>query len=419
MRVLLPVALRFAQLAAAVRGGPISGHAAATGIQEAHPFYHTSDQLESALRGLDGKCQGARFRLEYEGDAAVPVMDLPSTGDERVRVMLVFGEHAREFISAESALALADSLCGPSAEAVAARREASYLLVANANPLGRRHAEAGAFCARANENGVDLNRNYGAHWQQQAQGGVAKGIALKDGRTFKQYDSGSEAFSEPETRVVRRLVEAFKPSAYVSVHSGTEALLAPWAWTQEMPKESGAVKRMGAVMTAIGEKYCGACRIGEAAEEVGYLAGGVSSDYAFSAGTPFAFTWEIFAGEGARASDDIDKTVYDAKKEVASHKTTDGGFDDSSLGDDTDSSVEALLKSADLEASHRKQAGLIALRGRVKRSSLAADEYTDGDDNPSDCFAKFNPISKEDYSATLTRWTSAFLDLPGLVRQQG
>jgi hypothetical protein len=36
----------------------------------------------------------------------------------------------------------------------------------NANPEARQIVESGSFCLRENENGVDINRNYDAHWEK-------------------------------------------------------------------------------------------------------------------------------------------------------------------------------------------------------------------------------------------------------------
>jgi hypothetical protein len=38
-------------------------------------------------------------------------------------------------------------------------------MVVNANPNSRQRVESGEYCLRENENGVDINRNYDAHWQ--------------------------------------------------------------------------------------------------------------------------------------------------------------------------------------------------------------------------------------------------------------
>ena len=39
-------------------------------------------------------------------------------------------------------------------------------MIMNANPLSRERVESGEFCLRENEHGVDLNRNYDAHWKK-------------------------------------------------------------------------------------------------------------------------------------------------------------------------------------------------------------------------------------------------------------
>jgi hypothetical protein len=38
-------------------------------------------------------------------------------------------------------------------------------MIVNANPDSRKKVENGQFCLRENENGVDINRNYDAHWE--------------------------------------------------------------------------------------------------------------------------------------------------------------------------------------------------------------------------------------------------------------
>lgn len=39
-------------------------------------------------------------------------------------------------------------------------------MILNANPLSRQKVEGGEYCLRENENGVDINRNYDAHWEK-------------------------------------------------------------------------------------------------------------------------------------------------------------------------------------------------------------------------------------------------------------
>lgn len=42
--------------------------------------------------------------------------------------------------------------------------------------------------------------------------------------------TGKYAFSEPETQIVRNILEEFKPQLFITVHSGSQALLTPWAY---------------------------------------------------------------------------------------------------------------------------------------------------------------------------------------------
>merc|ERR1719393_747325 len=117
---------------------------------------------------------------------------------------MVFGEHARELISPEIGLHFLQKLC--STEGAAIRKGSSFLMVLNANPQSRRAVEDGDYCLRTNENKVDLNRNYGLHWKAEKEDDEETGVGSKQGKPFESFSSGSGPFSEPETRVISRLL---------------------------------------------------------------------------------------------------------------------------------------------------------------------------------------------------------------------
>merc|ERR1719247_3557566 len=121
--------------------------------------------------------------------------------DTKKKAMFVFGEHARELISPETAVGLAQALCGQGPHAQWANKvlnNVSFLLVPNANPLGRKQVEDGYYCKRTNEDGVDLNRNFGEdHHEEQKKG--------------DETNAGPNAFSEPESQMLKSLVDDEKP----------------------------------------------------------------------------------------------------------------------------------------------------------------------------------------------------------------
>jgi murein tripeptide amidase MpaA len=80
------------------------------------------------------------------------------------KAFLLFGEHAREFISPETGLHFMKKLCSDDVSVKNVKNNYQLKLVLNANPHSRMKAEKGDFCLRENENGVDINRNYDAHW---------------------------------------------------------------------------------------------------------------------------------------------------------------------------------------------------------------------------------------------------------------
>mgnify|MGYP000910451732 FL=1 len=84
--------------------------------------------------------------------------------------MFIFGEHSREMISAETGLHLVRQLCekepNKNMNISQILQKNKFRLVINSNPISRKLVEDGSYCQRTNENDVDINRNWDAHWSK-------------------------------------------------------------------------------------------------------------------------------------------------------------------------------------------------------------------------------------------------------------
>ena len=178
----------------------------------------------------------------------------------KLRALFTFGEHAREYITVESALHLLTYLlegsrvartdCDtyasdlPDSVSAAARASDGVLLTTSegyrarfsqfvldhmelsllpcTNPDGRMHVEqSGDFCWRnLFPSGVDPNRNSG--WEFGGPGST---------RERGEEYHGAHAWSEMETRFVRDVVSATEAEVFLSVHSGEQQLFVPFVDT--------------------------------------------------------------------------------------------------------------------------------------------------------------------------------------------
>lgn len=276
--------------------------------------------------------------------------------------MLVFGEHSRELISPEVALGLARTLCGKGAHK--ALEVADFVIVPNANPLGRLKVEEGYYCKRTNEDGVDLNRN----WNK------AGGPQSPTGPGDEMY-GGPEGFSEPETQLIKELVDMERPDVYVSIHSGAYLLGMPYGYTQKRTPQDEA--KMMQVLKPISERFChGDCPYGNLAELIHYDSPGCDIDYVYDKlSTPYVFTWEIFVGESYREG-----FVEEARDR---------------RGDES---------SAFLQAG--KKGGM-----NLKAASGERSPTPEAQQDASDCEDQFNPHSAQETATVIETWSGALLAL--------
>jgi hypothetical protein len=370
------------------------------GVRSKYPFYHTSAALVDEAAALTSSCSGLTLDSEVDGAATLPVARVASVSSDNaqpLKVLMVFGEHARELISPETGLAFLKWLCTDDASQV--RKRATFVMVLNANPQGRSLVEGGEYCTRTNENKVDLNRNYGFHWKAEHADDDETGVGSKQGQPVEAFSSGSEAFSEPETRIVARLINQTRPDVFLDVHSGTKGLFMPYDWTLEPIPNEADRQHMKSVLQEVNSKDCPECMVGDCAETVGYLAPGSSADYAYSQGVGFSFIWEIYADAADAQADARDQQAFLARKsgDVSSKSFLQMQDFASKMG-----SRQALSNhwASDLpQWALDDEAALKPMEIEAKQN----------------CLVQFNPLSEDEYASTVARWSKAFVTLCNAV----
>lgn len=357
-------------------------------LREQYPWYHTGDEIHAKLKTLTGNCLGAQFEISSKKAASGAVSGVDGTLDvirinqdtshRKIKAFFVFGEHARELISTESALTFLWELCGhgTSMDQDLARHvldRTSFVIVPNANPLSRKRVEAGEYCKRANEDGVDLNRNWGSHHEDEWDS--------KD----PEMNPGSHEFSEPETQILHDLVLQEKPDIFLSVHSGAFLLGSPFGYSASQQPDNQ--QQMMDVLKPISERFCnGDCPYGALASLIGYTSKGCDIDYVKeSLHVPYAFTWEIYAG----------LEVRDMYAEEAHAR------------------AENRRMNLPAREFFHAEGSLGFLQTSRTRRMRGGSRLLDPDSQKAldDCFWQFNPETQEEAVAVTQNWAAAYLTL--------
>uniref|UniRef100_A0A2H1VYG5 SFRICE_019009 n=1 Tax=Spodoptera frugiperda TaxID=7108 RepID=A0A2H1VYG5_SPOFR len=137
--------------------------------------------------------------------------------------------------------------------------------------------------------GTDGNRNYDFHWN-------TVGASLSPcTETFP----GTEAFSEPETRVVRDILHEHlaRTAMYLTIHSYGSMILYPWGHDGSLSNNALGLHTVGISMAnAIHEKalsHFPRYVVGNSNLVLGYGISGSSEDYAHYIGVPLSYTYEL------------------------------------------------------------------------------------------------------------------------------
>jgi parallel beta-helix repeat protein len=132
--------------------------------------------------------------------------------------------------------------------------------------------------------GVDLNRNYGYHWETSGEGLY----------NWSEQYHGSAPFSEPETQAMRDFALQHDFEYAVSFHSGTEVIYYPWAYTTIPTPDDGLFREVAIGLSDLtGAPYCQSCT------EMQYAISGDWGDWMYGNRSTFALTCEIYGNDSA------------------------------------------------------------------------------------------------------------------------
>jgi murein tripeptide amidase MpaA len=211
-------------------------------------MYRTVAQLDNLTAALAGWFPGyfTRFRLPNDSIQGRPVYALRMRAgggeDERRGVLLVGGTHARELMNPDAIVELAVDLLVShynGSDIVYEKRtwaandirvlveSLDLWMLPCLNPDGREYVMTTDDMWRKNRrnnprsdcDGVDLNRNLDILW------GVTNGASCNP---CADIFCGRSAFSEPETKNVKHLLDTYRIDCFADVHSYSELILHPW-----------------------------------------------------------------------------------------------------------------------------------------------------------------------------------------------
>jgi len=233
--------------------------------------YHDYAQVESALLDLESRNPGIA-EVQDIGDSwekaqgladrdvlAIKVSDNVVEDEDEPEVLITALHHAREWISTEIAVALAENLTDnygsdPRVSWLVDNRE--VWIVPVVNPDGLDYSLANDSMWRKNRRlnadltyGVDLNRNYdgSSNGDPLGEWGGAGSSSTPSSDVYR----GESPFSEPETQAVRDLVLSRNFTLALDIHSYGNQVLWPWGYTTNQTPNHVDFQRIGSELAEV------------------------------------------------------------------------------------------------------------------------------------------------------------------------
>lgn len=262
--------------------------------------FHSYWETEQELMALE-KDHPERAALHILGQSlegrniyALKISDHVGSDEDEAEVLFLGCHHAREWISVEVPLLMAKHLLEQYATDDGIKElvdNSEIWVVPIVNPDGLEYSINVYRYWRKNRRlnpdgsyGVDLNRNYGYMW-----GVDDEGSSPVPGSAVYR---GPAAFSEPETRIVRDLVERHDFKALVSYHNYTQIIIYPWGYTGELAPDSDLLSALAQNMAVRMEPVNGRWYIPGPASGL-YLTNGDTNDWAYGTHGIPSFTIEL------------------------------------------------------------------------------------------------------------------------------
>ncbi|CAK9295304.1 unnamed protein product [Gordionus sp. m RMFG-2023] len=227
-------------------------------------------------------------------------------------VLIIAGEHAREWITTAVALNLIHYLLkDPSSHYMTSQLD--WIIFPNVNPDGYEYSFTNTRLWRKNKRnenivdiagsiknpftkdkkrdvrsdystpciGVDLNRNWDIGWGQEKQFSMIEQISYTN--TCSNEFSGPHSFSEPETIAIRNfaLKHSDKLVYFLSLHSYGQLIMFPNAYTKDATRELDEFLQIGKAMSKTIEGINGTIYEYGQASVILYIAPGTSMDWIY------------------------------------------------------------------------------------------------------------------------------------------
>jgi murein tripeptide amidase MpaA len=179
---------------------------------------------------------------------AIKISDNVQIAEGEPEILFVGGHHAREWISIDVPLLLARHLLEQYATDPSVRNlidNGEIWVIPLLNPDGHQYSVTNNRLWRKNRRdngdgsfGVDLNRNYSYQW-----GGPGS-----SGDTYSETYRGPQAFSEPETMILRDFANAHDFLATIFYHNYSQLVLFPWGHTSAPAPDRDLLQQLAETM---------------------------------------------------------------------------------------------------------------------------------------------------------------------------